>query len=248
MEVLIKVHNTNMGFLSHHRRPARNSPRVANNTNQKQQNNKRVHFTDIAARRHEYEFDWELEPAYWYSRTKLKSFNKVRFDDAYILRRERDIKNATRNDADDLTNSTREVFIGYKITHALDDIDDNHEISIRGIEHFVFPVLQKEMIRRKMDLKKTVLGYSRDPEVRKLDPQGIKLAEESAAHSQWARDVASERGIKYCQMKRGGGRGGGLLQGTKLTKANRHFSLCEKMEHEEANCSALMSGSERVDC
>jgi hypothetical protein len=30
------------------------------------------------------------------------------------------------------------------------------------------------------------------------------LAEESAKLSQWARDVASERGVKYCEMKRGG--------------------------------------------
>lgn len=229
-----------MGFLSHHRRPAGNSPRVPTNTNRKQHNKKRAHFTDIAAQHHQYEFDWELEPAYWYSRAELKSFNEVRFDDAEVLRKERGIKIATRNDADDLTTSRRHVFIHDKITHALDDIDDNHEISIRGIEHFVFPVLQKEMVGRKKELKKTVLGYSRDPKIRKLDPQGIKLAEESAAHSEWARDVATERGIKYCQMKRGGGRGGGLLQNTKMVKAQRGFSLCKKMEREEANNKALL--------
>ena len=91
-------------------------------------------------------------------------------------------------------------------TNALDDCDDNHEISIRGIEHFVFPVLQKEMVNKKKLLKKVVLGYSCDPIQRKKDPNGIKLADESAEHSKWARDVATERGIKYCQMKRGGGR------------------------------------------
>ena len=119
-----------------------------------------------------------------------------------------------------MTQSSRIVFIGDKITNALDDCDDNHEISIRGIEHFVFPVLQKEMVRRKKLLKKVVLGYSRDPIQRKKDPNGIKLADESAEHSKWARDVATERGIKYCQMKRGDGRGGGLLAASKNMNNN----------------------------
>lgn len=188
------------------------------------QSRNRVHFTDIAAKRHDYEFDWELEPDYWYSKPELKSFNDVRFDDADVLRKERGIRTASRNDADDLTTSKRNVFIGDKITNALDDVDDSHEISVRGIEHFVFPVLQKEMVRRKKALKMVVIGYSKNPVARKKDPQGIKLAEESESHSKWARDVATERGIKYCQMKRGGGRGGGLLGVTKGQKARRRFS------------------------
>ena len=44
-------------------------------------------------------------------------------------------------------------------TNALDDCDDNHEISIRGIEHFVFPVLQKEMVNKKKLLKRVVLDH-----------------------------------------------------------------------------------------
>lgn len=147
-----------------------------------------------------------------------------RFDDADVLRKERGIRTSSRNDADDLTVSKRDLFIGDKITNVLDDIDDSHEISVRGIEHFVFPVLQKEMVRRKKEVKKAVLDYSRNPMVRKRDPQGIKLAADSAKHSQWARDVAKERGIKYCQMKRGGGRGGGLLMVAK-TKNDRHLHL-----------------------
>ncbi|KAL7540060.1 hypothetical protein ACHAWF_006584, partial [Thalassiosira exigua] len=180
-------------------------------------------FTDTAGQRHEYDFDWELEPEYWYSKGELKAFNEVRFDEADVLRKERGIRTSSRNDADDMTDNKRDVFIGDKITNALDDVDDSHEISLRGIEHFVFPVLQKEMVRRKKDLKKTVLGYSRDPVARRKDPGGDKLALESAHHSQWARDVATERGIKYCQMKRGGGRGGGLLQIAKSTKGQRRM-------------------------
>mmetsp|Transcript_35128 Transcript_35128/g.84783 ORF Transcript_35128/g.84783 Transcript_35128/m.84783 type:complete len:227 (+) Transcript_35128:237-917(+) len=189
---------------------------------------KRVQFTDIAAQKIEYEFDWDLEPEYWYNKEELKSFNEVRFDEAATLRKERSIRTASRNDADALSSSKRNVFIGDKITNALDDIDDNGEISIRGIEHFVFPVLQKEMVTRKKELKKGVLMFSRDPSVRRLDPKGIKLAEQTVAHSQWARDVATERGMKYCQMKRGAGRGGGLLSMSKNTKtcaANRRLMM-----------------------
>lgn len=186
---------------------------------------RRVRFTDIAAERHTYDFDWEVdEPNYWFTRAELKTFGENRFDDAATLRAERGIKTASRNDADGLTTSRRDLFIGDKITHALDDVDDNHEISIRGIEHFVHPVLQKEMVGRKKELKAAVIGYSRDPARRRRDPKGLKLAEEVAAHSKWARDVASERGIKYCELKRGGGRGGGLLSVTHHMKARRGFS------------------------
>ena len=194
---------------------------------------KKVNFTDTDAVRHEYSFDWDLESDYWFNKQELKDFNEHRFDDADILRKERGISTSSRNDADKLVReSRRNIFIGDKITNALDDADDSHEISLRGIEHFVFPVLQKEMIRRKKELKYTVLGYSRSKEERKNDPQGVKLAKQTEKLSQWARDVATERGIKYCEMKRGGGRGGGLLLSShtnKNMKAKRGFVI-EKSE------------------
>jgi hypothetical protein len=218
-----------MGFLGSAAVANRNPSNSTRKTQQQRSSSKRhVHFTDISAQRREYEFDWGQEPEYWYSKDELKSFNEVRFDEADVLRKERGIRTSSRNDADDLSSSKRDRFIGDKITNALDDVDDSGVISLRGIEHFVYPVLQKEMVRRKKDLKKTVIGYSRDPKIRKLDPQGIKLAEQSAHHSQWARDVATERGIKYCQMKRGAGRGGGLLSITHSAKARRGLSITEE--------------------
>ncbi len=207
---------------------ARGSPHTRFNTRKHPTSGKHVHFTDVSAKKIEYSFDWELEPEYWYSKTELKSFNEVRFDDADVLRKERGIRTSSRNDADTLSESRRDIFIGDKITHALDDVDDSHEISLRGIEHFVFPVLQKEMVRRKKELKRAVVGYSRDPVAKKKDPKGIQLAKDAAEHSQWARDVATERGIKYCQMKRGAGRGGGLLStmhNSKNAKGMRGFNL-----------------------
>eukprot|EP00584_Thalassiosira_punctigera_P005670 CAMPEP_0172532302 /NCGR_PEP_ID=MMETSP1067-20121228/5409_1 /TAXON_ID=265564 ORGANISM="Thalassiosira punctigera, Strain Tpunct2005C2" /NCGR_SAMPLE_ID=MMETSP1067 /ASSEMBLY_ACC=CAM_ASM_000444 /LENGTH=189 /DNA_ID=CAMNT_0013316807 /DNA_START=132 /DNA_END=698 /DNA_ORIENTATION=- len=180
------------------------NPRVSNNASRSRsrynsKNKRRVHFTDTAARRHEYEFDWDLRSDYWYDRTELNSFSAVRFEEAATLREARGVSVSSRDDADGLTMSRRNLFVGDKITNALDDVDDNHEVSIRGIEHFVFPLLQKEMIARKKELKAAVLGYSRDPKARRLDPRGERLARESAVRSKWARDVAKERGIKYCQ-------------------------------------------------
>lgn len=180
-----------------------------------------VRFTNVAAQRHEYEFEWDLAPDYWFSRDELKSFNEVRWEEADALRRARGILTSSRDDADALeAGLEKNVFIGDTITRALDDVDEDREISIRGIEHFVWPVLQKEMIGRKKELKRKVLGRARDPGARRRDPQGldVELARESAVLSKWARDVATERGIKYCEMKRGMGGGGGLLKASKLSK------------------------------
>ena len=165
---------------------------------------KHVHFTDIQPIHHNYDFDWDLEGEYWFSKAELKSFNEVRFDEADVLRKERGIRTKSRNDADDIEEEEdRNDFIGDALTHALDDDNDGHEISLRGIEHFVWPVLQKEMVTRKKVLKKVVIEW-RLPINRRKDPQGLKLAEDAAKLSEWARDVAKERGIKYCEMKRGG--------------------------------------------
>lgn len=171
---------------------------------------KHVHFTDIKPIHHDYEFDWSLESEYWFSKAELKKFNEVRFDEADVLRKERGIRTSSRNDAEGIEGDSRDHFIGDALTHALDDDNDAHEISLWGIEHFVWPVLQKEMVSRKKVLKKVVIEWSILKNRRK-DPKGLELAEDVAELSKWARDVATERGIKYCEMKRGGG----LLKNTR---------------------------------
>lgn len=184
---------------------------------------KKVHFTDIKPIHYDYEFDWDLEGEYWFSKAELKAFNEVRFDEADVLRKERGIRTKSRNDADDIEQEEdRNDFIGDALTHALDDDNDGHEISLRGIEHFVWPVLQKEMVTRKKVLKKLVIEW-RLPVNRRKDPQGLKLAEDAAKLSEWAREVAKERGIKYCEMKRGGM----LLKNARamrMNKSNRRLS------------------------
>ena len=166
---------------------------------------KHVHFLDVSPQCLEYDFDWELELAYWYSKEEMKSFNETRFDEANVLHKEHRIQTSLRDDADALTMSTQNLFIRDTVTHALDDADDSHEITILGIKHFVWPVLQKEMMMRKRELKNMVLIFSRSPMARKKDPEGIKLAEECAMCSSWVGNVATEWGVKYCKKKRGRG-------------------------------------------
>ena len=82
------------------------------------------------------------------------------------------------------------------------------------------------MVTRKKVLKKVVIEW-RLPINRRKDPQGLKLAEDAAKLSEWARDVAKERGIKYCEMKRGGT----LLKNTRamrMNASNRRLSKAVK--------------------
>lgn len=71
-------------------------------------------FADAEAPRISYSFDWDLEPEYWYSKEELKAFNEVRFDEADVLRKERGIRTSSRNDADELSTSRRDIFIVHR--------------------------------------------------------------------------------------------------------------------------------------
>lgn len=169
---------------------------------QRKDKKKKVRF-DTKTIQHDYEFEGDYFDDYFFNRPEIKAMNDRRFDEADILRKERGIRTRSRKDADDIEGEIHDHFIGDALTHALDDEKDDHEISLRGIEHFVWPVLQKEMQVRKNAVRRVVTEWS-IPKNRKKDPKGLKLAEESAQLSKWARDVATERGIKYCEMKRGG--------------------------------------------
>ena len=192
-------------YIMNNEKPLRNIQPKNNNKK------KKVRFTPYGPTLHSYEFNWELEGDYWFSKAELKTFNEVRFDEADVLRKERGIRTKSRHDADGIEEEDdRNNFIWDVLTHSLMD-NDGHDISLRGIEHFVWPVLQKEMMMRKKELKKVVLEW-RLPANRRKDPNGIKLAEDSAKLSEWARDVAQERGIKY------------LLQNTRTYKMNQRVN------------------------
>ena len=193
-------------YIMNNEKPLRNMQPKNNNMKKK-----KVRFTPYGPTLHSYEFNWELEGDYWFSKAELKTFNEVRFDEADVLRKERGIRTKSRHDADGIEEEDdRNNFIWDVLTHSLMD-NDGHDISLRGIEHFVWPVLQKEMMMRKKELKKVVLEW-RLPANRRKDPNGMKLAEDSAKLSEWARDVAQERGIKY------------LLQNTRTYKMNQRVN------------------------
>jgi hypothetical protein len=198
------------------------------NTVQKQSSKhhkkKRVCFKDSKTEHHTYEFDWDYFDDYFYSKEEVKSFSEHRYDEADILRKERGIRTSSRHDADNTVGEAHIHFIGDALTHALDDDNDAHGVSLRGIEHFVWPVLQKEMVTRKKQVRKVVAEWS-IPKNRRKDSKGLKLAEDVAELSKWARDVASERGIKYCEMKRGGGLSGLLTSSFSIRDVFQNFDM-----------------------
>lgn len=163
-----------------------------------------VHFSTIEVQ--PFHFDWDTAKDVYYTRAELTAMGQSRFDDAATLRRQRnlDIEKKSRGgdgvprtqSIDDLDTSKKSKVgdIATQLALALDDEDRDDSVSIRGIEHFVYPDLQQEMIRRKKQVQREVLDFIRS---RRPDPQGWRLAEHSRVHSQWARNVAMEKGMKY---------------------------------------------------
>ena len=122
------------------------------------------------------------------------AMNKERFTDARKLRKLRNIKKPSKETAfDDIDLSKRAHNINHLLKEAFDpERDTDEEVSICGIEHFVYPILQLEMIRRKKQAQNEVLSF------KKAKRQALKLAELSEEKTHWAREVAMEKGIRYC--------------------------------------------------
>lgn len=126
----------------------------------------------------------------------------ARFDDAATLRKERQLDtgtstgnpNTASQDDLDINIKNKPKSISALLELALDDKDQNPDVSIRGIEHFVYPELQQEMIRKKKEVQAQVMLYVKS---KRPDPQGWRLANHSRMYSQWARDVALEKGRAY---------------------------------------------------
>jgi len=117
-----------------------------------------------------------------------------RFDDAATLRQQRRLDEKSVDDVG-ISNKSKVDVIANLLSAALEDDDRDENVSIRGIEHFVYPGLQQEMIRRKKEVQREVLDFVRS---KRPDPQGWRLAEHSRSFSQWARNVALEKGMKAC--------------------------------------------------
>jgi len=166
-----------------------------------------VHFSTIEVQ--PFHFDWSLADDVFYTREELTAMGKTRFDDAATLRQHRRRAEAEKESkaeakkkkedqcVDDLNLSkrTKVLTVATLLSQALNFADTNENASIRGIEHFVYPELQQEMIRRKKEVQREVLGFVRS---KQPDPQGWRLANYSRSFTQWARDLALEKGMKYC--------------------------------------------------
>ena len=143
----------------------------------------------------------------------MAAMGQARFDDAATLRAQRIVQEdntngggggvgavGERHTVDDvaISKKSKEKDIATLLNTALDDPDLDENVSIRGIEHFVYPDLQQEMIRRKKELQREVLEFTRSS---RPDPQGWRLAEHSRFFSLWARTVAvgsNQGGIAFC--------------------------------------------------
>jgi hypothetical protein len=156
-----------------------------------------VHFSTIEVQ--QFHFDWSLADQVFYTRKELTAMGQNRFDDADFLRRQRQLDGwgDGQQAVDDggTSKKPKDVAIADLLSLALSDEDRGESVSIRGIEHFVYPDLQQEMIRRKKEVQREVMAFVR---AKRPDPQGWRLAEHSRTYSQWARNVALEKGMKYC--------------------------------------------------
>lgn len=166
---------------------------------------KTVHFATIEVQ--PYNWDYSCDKDVYYRKDQITAMNKQRFTDASKLRKQRNIKVPSSKDkkggdkenkkaCDDVDISKRASDITTLLNEAFDaERDVDEQVSIRGIEHFVYPELQQEMIRRKKHAKREVLNFKK---AKRPDPQGWRLAKLSEANTQWARDVAIEKGMRYC--------------------------------------------------
>ena len=193
-----------------------------------------VHFSTIEIQ--PFHFDWSLADQVFYTRKELTAFGQNRFDDADFLRRQRQLDGGgeSQKTVDDVGTSTKskDVAIADLLSAALSDEDRDESVSIRGIEHFVYPDLQQEMIRRKKEVQREVMDFVR---ARRPDPQGWRLAEHSRTYSQWARNVALEKGMKYCMNN--------VTGDTEFEISKDEFDRCRRSSDELESYNKSLRGS-----
>lgn len=163
---------------------------------------KTVHFATVEVQ--PFRFDWTLAEDVFYTRKELAEMGQSRFDDADIIRKQRQLESTTQlttakeqaqDDVGTSIKSNEDLITDLLSQALLTDKDSDPNVSIRGIEHFVYPDLQQEMIRRKRQVQREVMEFVRS---KRSDPQGWRLADHSRQYSEWARNVAIQKGMNYC--------------------------------------------------
>mmetsp|Transcript_13984 Transcript_13984/g.29904 ORF Transcript_13984/g.29904 Transcript_13984/m.29904 type:complete len:322 (-) Transcript_13984:334-1299(-) len=192
-----------------------------------------VHFSTIEVQ--PFHFDWDLADDVFYTRAELTVMGQSRFDDAATLRQQRSLdskgKTKTMDDVGISKKSTDQDMFDL-LASALDDPDNDDHVSIRGIEHFVYPALQQEMIRRKKEVQKEVMGFVRS---KRPDPQGWRLAGHSRQFSEWARNVAMQKGMKYCKNN--------AAADPEVSVSDDELARFEKSQDKMAKSSRALAGS-----
>mmetsp|Transcript_34855 Transcript_34855/g.75257 ORF Transcript_34855/g.75257 Transcript_34855/m.75257 type:complete len:356 (+) Transcript_34855:136-1203(+) len=147
---------------------------------------KTVHFSTIEVKT--YHWDCSCDKDVYYTKNDIANMSKQRFADASTLRKQMRSSGHTKRHEEAVSASL--------LSLAYEPTEDIHEgLSIRGIEHFVYPELQKEMIRKQKEAQAEVLMFVHSTPL--FDPDGLKLREHSEKYSSWARDVAMEKGRNY---------------------------------------------------
>jgi len=202
-----------------------------------------VHFSTIEVQ--PFHFDWSLANDVFYTRKELSAMGQSRFDDAATLRQKRHQAENGGHAMDDVDISKRSKVedITTLLSSAFDDPDRDDNVSIRGIEHFVYPGLQQEMIRRKKEVQREVMGFVRS---KRPDPQGWRLAQHSRSFSQWARNVALEKGMKYC-MNNAAGDPEIVISKNELERFQKSRDELEDASHCLRGSSSFSAGSSSFD-
>lgn len=165
-----------------------------------------VRFSADEAEVYVVEFDWNHTDDVFYTPSEMREMSQSRFDDAAAIRRKR-LEGERRRGSVTLEclEHRAEVMdragVSALLTKALLDEDRDEGTSIQGIEHMVYPDLQRAMIQRKKELREEVLTFAKS---KRPDPQGWRLARHSRERSKWAQDVARKKGRMYLMKNAAG--------------------------------------------
>ena len=119
--------------------------------------------------------------------------NNVRFDDASKLRVKMLKKKSQSQDDSSLIRKSTATAGGTNqlLSEIISDRDEwDANISLDGIEPFVFLELRDLMVKKKANVKKEIIDFVK---ANPMDPQGWRLASHSRFHTQWARNIAQEK-------------------------------------------------------
>ena len=143
---------------------------------------KTIHFSTVEVK--SYQWDYNCDKDVFYSKHELSVINKQRYEEASKLQRDRLF---SKQHKEDLTPTILSLIFDYN-----DDI--YKRLSSRGIEHFVYPELRREIIRKQRLHRAEVVKYARSMP---FDQDGSKLREHSEQYSRWARELAVRKAKSY---------------------------------------------------